>query len=84
MAGPPAGRQKEDHAMKILLSTACLTLVLGMGAASACDWQKSTTASATPMPQPEQQASVQASPADPVLLAALDQAAKAENVVVSK
>jgi hypothetical protein len=79
-----AGRQKEDDHMRILLGTACLTLALGIGAASACDWQKSVTASAAPTPSQEQAAPAGASPVDPVVLAALDKAAEAEQAVQSK
>ena len=43
-----------------------------------------TSAQAAPVPSQEQQAPAQASTVDPMLLAALDQAAQAEKAVVSK
>jgi hypothetical protein len=70
--------------MRILLGTTCLTLALGIGAASACDWQKSVTASAAPPPSQEQAAPAGATSVDPVVLAALDKAAEAEQAVQSK
>ncbi len=65
--------------MKILLTSVCLTMALGMGAASACEWQKKVTASAAPTPATEQAAPVQASAIDPVLLAALDKATELQS-----
>ncbi len=62
--------------MKVLLTSVCVTVALGVGAASACEWQKSVTASAAPMPAEERKAPAQATAVDPVLLAALDKAAE--------
>ena len=61
--------------MRLLMTSvvALSALVVGAGAASACEWyQTQAMASAAPVPQTEQQQAVAATKVDPQLLARLD------------
>ena len=60
--------------MTSVVASACI--VIGAGAASACEWNKQAMASAASAPATEQQQPVAATKVDPQLLAYLDELGK--------